>query len=79
MKTNLRTKLFHIGTRARAAIFGGSVAAASLPAFAGTTVSFDPATILAAIAALLAAGILIYTAFIAGKWTLKAFGLLGGK
>lgn len=60
---------------------GGSVALVTPFAFAsgGGGVSFDTASILAAIGVMLAAGIAIFTAYAAGKWTLRAFGLIGGK
>ncbi len=58
---------------------GGSALVASPLAFAGGGGSFDTASILAAIAMMVAAGVLIYTAYAVGKWTMKAFGLIGGK
>lgn len=83
MKTFLsKTKqhLSHVGTRAKALAVGGATALATPLAFAsGGGASFDPAEVLAAIAAMLAAGVLIYTAYAVGRWTLRAFGLIGGK
>jgi hypothetical protein len=69
----------YLRSRGVAVATGGSALMASPLAFAGGSGGFDPATVLAAIAAMLAAGILIYTAWTAGKWTLRAFGLIGGK
>ncbi|EGD07050.1 hypothetical protein XVE_4786, partial [Xanthomonas vesicatoria ATCC 35937] len=34
---------------------------------------------IAAVAAMVASAVLLYTAYAVGKWTLKAFGLIGGK
>ena len=61
-----------------AALFASSMSAVS-PAFAQAAAGFDPGTVLAGIAAMVAAGILIYTAWTAAKWTLKAFGIIAGK
>ncbi|AMJ56650.1 MULTISPECIES: hypothetical protein [Stenotrophomonas] len=63
--------------RVGAAVALGGAAAAPGLAFAAD--GFDSATVLAAIAAMVAAGVLIYTAYAVGKWTMKAFGLIGGK
>lgn len=65
-------------TRTNAAIFGVSALAAAGSASAQAA-SFDAATVTAVIAAMLAAGVLIWTAWTAAKWTLKAFGIVGGK
>lgn len=81
MKTKtLSNSVRDLGTRAKALAVGGATALATPLAFAGGGgASFDPADVLAAIAAMLAAGILIYTAYAVGRWTLRAFGLIGGK
>lgn len=52
----------------------GTVAAGNASAQAAG--GFDPGSILGAIAAMLAAGILIWTAWAAARWTLKAFGIV---
>lgn len=64
--------------RAVALAVGGASLVGAPMAFAGGGggITFDTSTILAGIATLLAAGIAIYTAFAAGRWTLKAFGLI---
>ena len=63
-----------------AGVAAGTAMVSASPAFAGGGgVSFDAGDILAAIAVMVAAGVLIYTAFAAGRWTLRAFGLIGGK
>ncbi|WP_162096961.1 hypothetical protein [Xanthomonas vesicatoria] len=38
-----------------------------------------PPPAIAAVAAMVASAVLLYTAYAVGKWTLKAFGLIGGK
>lgn len=65
--------------RAVALAVGGASLVGAPMAFASGGITFDTASILAAIAVMLAAGIAIYTAYAAGKWTLRAFGLIGGK
>lgn len=40
---------------------------------------FDASAVLTVIAAMLASGVLIWTAWTAAKWTLKAFGIIGGR
>lgn len=41
---------------------------------------FDSSTVISAIAAMLAAAVLIWTAWSAAKWSIKAFGIItGGK
>lgn len=80
MNKNLRalhTYLRTLGTKTNAVLFGSSVALASPAAFAADGI--DTATILAAITGMVAAGVIIYTAFAVGRWTMKAFGLIGGK
>jgi hypothetical protein len=77
---NLIQTCKNVGTRAKALAFGGAAALSTPLAFAsGGGASFDSAEVLAAIAGMLAAGVLIYTAYAVGKWTLRAFGLIGGK
>ncbi|CAH2708379.1 MULTISPECIES: hypothetical protein [Xanthomonas] len=68
-----------LGNKPKAIAVGGAFAMAAPSAFAQAAAGFDPATILAAVAAMVAAGVLIYTAFAVGRWTMKAFGLIGGK
>jgi len=76
----LRGYLNTLGTKAKAIAVGGGAALAVPSAFAQTGgASFDSATVLAAIALMVAAGVTIYTAYAVGKWTMKAFGLIGGK
>lgn len=58
------------------AVGGASLVGAPMAFAGGGGITFDTSTILAGIATLLAAGIAIYTAFAAGRWTLKAFGLI---
>ena len=77
---NAHLRMNHLGARAKALAVGGASAVATPIAFAsGGSTGFDPADVLAAIAAMLGAGILIYTAYAVGRWTLRAFGLIGGK
>ena len=62
----------------RGAVMAGVVGTAVSPGFAFAA-DFDSSEVLAAIAGMVAGGILIYTAYAVGKWTMKAFGLIGGK
>lgn len=67
-------------TKLKAASFGtGAMVAAGSALAGGGGSTFDTTDILAAIAMMLAAGVVIYTAFAVGRWTLRAFGLIGGK
>ncbi|MBB3845585.1 hypothetical protein [Xanthomonas arboricola] len=75
----LRAHLSTLGNKAKAIAVGGAAAMTVPSAFAQAAGGFDPASVLATVAAMVAAGILIYTAFAVGKWTMKAFGLIGGK
>ncbi|MFD0727050.1 hypothetical protein [Lysobacter brunescens] len=63
--------------RSAAVTLGGSalIAAGSASAQAGGG-GFDAATVTVIIAAMLAAGILIHTAWVGARWALKAFGIL---
>ncbi|HGM6729204.1 TPA: hypothetical protein ACKQBZ_000240 [Stenotrophomonas maltophilia] len=72
----LRAK--HKASSIKSGVVAAVATAAALPgfAFAQQTATFDPASVLAGIAAMLAAGILIYTAWVAAKWALKAFGIV---
>jgi hypothetical protein len=56
------------------------LAAVLLPsmAFAQST-DFDPTTVTAKITTYVGYGIVMLAAFILGKWTLKALGVIGGK
>ena len=76
--SNASSHAANVSARAKAIMVAGSTAVASAPAFAGGGgFSFDGATIIAAIGVMVAAGVLIYTAYVLGRWTLKVFGLLG--
>lgn len=76
----IRAKAIGAALRNRAGMAAAVGGAALAPGFAfAQDAAFDSATILAAIAGMVAAGILIYTAYAVGKWTMKAFGLIGGK
>ncbi|QDS16189.1 hypothetical protein [Xanthomonas arboricola] len=75
----LRAHLSTLGNKAKAVAFGGAAALAAPAAFAQSTGGFDPTTAIAAVAAMVASAVLLYTAYAVGKWTLKAFGLIGGK
>lgn len=81
MNKNLRALhnyLNTLGTKAKAVTFGGVASLMAPAAFAQTTGGgIDTGDIVAAIAAMGAAGVVIYTAYAVGKWTLKAFGLIG--
>lgn len=78
-KNKLRTFEANVRSHGLVPAVAGAVALASPLAFASGGSTFDASTILTAIAGMLAAGILIYTAYAAGRWTLRAFGLIGGK
>jgi hypothetical protein len=64
-------------TRSNAAIVG--LTALTTAGTAAAQATFDATTVTVVIAAMLAAGILIWTAWTAARWTLKAFGIVGGK
>jgi hypothetical protein len=65
-------------TRSNAAFVGGSALIAAGSASAQSA-GFDASTVTAVIATMLAAGLLIWTAWTAARWTLKAFSIVGGK
>lgn len=73
----LRAK--HKAASIKSGVVAAVATAAAVPGMAlaqAQTATFDPASVLAGIAAMLAAGILIYTAWVAAKWALKAFGIV---
>ncbi|MEZ0470077.1 hypothetical protein [Luteimonas salinilitoris] len=59
------------------AALGGLLALSLVPGFAFA--QFDPAPILADFATYTAIGVTIIGGFIAGRWALRAMGLLGGR
>jgi hypothetical protein len=55
-------------------------ATAMAPGFAlAQSTDFDPSTVTAKITTYVGYGIVMLAAFILGKWTLKALGVIGGK
>lgn len=66
---------------ATAVALGGAAMAGAFPAVAtpGGGTTFDASTIVTAIGVMVAAGVLIYTAYVLGKWSLRVFALIGGK
>lgn len=78
MKMNLfRTKVALAFNKGTASFF--LLVAAMLPMVASATADFDPSTVTAKITTYVGYGIVMLAAFILGKWTLKALGVIGGK
>lgn len=77
--TTIKGLLNTVSSKAKsAAIVTGSTLAVS-PAFAFAAGDFDGTEVIAKIITYTAVGVSMIAAFILGKWTLKALGVIGGK